>query len=280
MPKAILFIVGLFAISFLNFSWIIIVAYGLFLFSTLVWVVSVKLQRRTCQRIFKYMLIGALIFTIGFSTFENYLCWNVGYPSTFDSSHPNVTISYPNILGVSLVEIVQDIKDTPAFSLLTLEYPGEILLTQVILNTRIAAGGEISLRFFHVASNWDLLFSSHDGSSYVASTIIWNRVREFPSQQTPDTSLRQIDNLGLQWFYERTIEECQNKSAVNKIRTSPEVTDLRIAAVWDDYEIYQGLTLQMTCFFEDQLSRLVSFTAVFQPNGTVLSGDFTIHPTR
>ncbi|MCL2288799.1 MAG: hypothetical protein FWC33_06495 [Candidatus Bathyarchaeota archaeon] len=82
--------------------------------------VSQKLRRQTCQRVFKYILIGGLIFAISFSACKNYLLRNAGYPPTFEPSQPAITVSYPNILNASVVEILQDIKSTPAFSILDL----------------------------------------------------------------------------------------------------------------------------------------------------------------
>ncbi len=84
------------------------VLYGLLLFSFIAMNVSQKLRRQTCQRVFKYILIGGLIFAISFSACENYLLRNAGYPPTFEPSQPAITVSYPNILNASVVEILQD----------------------------------------------------------------------------------------------------------------------------------------------------------------------------
>jgi len=91
-----------------NAGWIQMVLYGLLLFSFIAMNVSQKLRRQTCQRVFKYILIGGLIFAISFSACENYLLRNAGYPPTFEPSQPAITVSYPNILNASVVEILQD----------------------------------------------------------------------------------------------------------------------------------------------------------------------------
>jgi hypothetical protein len=267
LPKVILFAVGLISVSILNFSWVQMVLWSLLLFSAIVWSVSQKLRRQTCHSIFKYVLIGGLIFAISFSACENYMLRNAGYPPTFESSRPEGTISYPNILNTVTIEILQGIKNTPTFKMLSLEYPGENTFLGMELNTRFPGmnGELIQVRFEH-ASKFDLSFTSYNGNPYTIRARLWSRVLPvYIQSQTVNESLQQIDDLGLQWFYDHAIEEHQNRTGI-----IPEITVLKIMIIWDDYEIYQGLTVQLTCSYESMLLEHTSFMAVFQPDGTAL----------
>ena len=267
IPKAIVFVLGLLSVTVINFSWIKATVYGLLLFSVIVWATSIRLHRRTSQRVFKYMLVGVLIFTILFATFEVYSLRTAGYPPTFNPSQPKVTISRSTILDTSVGEIIQGIKNTAAFSILSLEYPGENILKYIELNTLNSGrdGGQILVRYHH-STTTDFSFRADRGRPYEVTARPWNV--EFPAYiqpQTVDEALQQIDDLGLQWFYDQTVEEHQNKTG-----TTPEITDIKITITWDTYKTYQGLILSMTCFYENNEPRPAAFGSSFQPNGTLL----------
>ena len=128
-------------------------------------------------------------------------------------------------------------------------------------------GGLIQVRFDH-SNKFDLSFTAYNGGTYEVRTRPWSRyVPTYIQPQAVDESLRQIDTLGLQWFHDRTIEEHRNETGTN----FPEIINLRVRVEWDDYEIYQGLTLQMSYSYKNSESRNSVFTTVFQPNGTLLS---------
>jgi len=267
IPKAIVFVLGLISVLLINYSWIKATVYGLLVVSVIVWAASIRLRRRTSQRVFKYMLVGVLVFTIFFATSEVYTLRTVGYPPTFNPSQPNTTISRSTILDTSVVELIQGIQNTPAFRLLSLEYPGENLLKQIELTTLSPGinGGHILVRYHH-STTIDFYFSSHQGRPYEVRVLPWNI--EFPAQVQPQTinkSLQQIDDLGLQWFYDRTVEEHQNKTG-----TTPEITDIQVSIKLNFYTPDQGLTLSMTCFYESTEPKLTAFTSNFQSNGTLL----------
>ena len=137
LPKVILYVAGVIAIAAMGLymSWISILLCILLCFSLIVWGVSQKLRRQKWQRTFRHMLIIVFICVISFSAFQSYVFWNAGYPSTFDPSQPDITVSHVNILNVSLVEIVQEVKNTAAFSLLSLEYPGNKILKSINIAT-------------------------------------------------------------------------------------------------------------------------------------------------
>jgi hypothetical protein len=268
VPKGALYVLGLISMTVLNFSWISAVVCGLLIFSVITWSVSIKFHRRTCQRVFKYLLVGVLILTVLFAATETYLFRTAGYPPTVNPSQPGVTISRSTILGTSIFELVQGIKNTSAYSLLTLEYFDENVLKYVELTTRSPGidGGHVLVRFHH-STTVDFSFQSYFGRPYEVSARLWNLV--FPAhiqQQVVDESLQQIDALGLQWFYDRTLETHQHIF----VGSIPEITDIQITIEWADYETYQGLALRMQCFYELSEATYASFTSIFQPNGTLL----------
>ncbi|MCL2642455.1 MAG: hypothetical protein FWD52_02930 [Candidatus Bathyarchaeota archaeon] len=83
--------------------------------------------------------------------------------------------------------------------------------------------------------------------------------------------LQQIDDLGLQWYYDRAMEIYQNKTGI-----IPEITELRIifsiyGYLGVDNMVYEGPTLEI--LGSDDLNnspfgRSVFF-ASFQPDGTL-----------
>jgi len=257
----ILIAVGLFSAAvFLSNSWIKLVVIGLIIIGGVAWLVSHGLLRRT----FKYTILAAMIFAISFSAFEGYMFWNAGYPPTFGSSQPGVTISYSNILNASLTEIVQSVKKTPTFSLLTLEHPGEVTIETMTLDTTFR-GGRIEVVLYQESSNLGFNFGASGGGSYRILVAPWGGTplsQMRPQQQTPDETLKQIDNLGLQWFYDRAIEAYQNKTG-----TTPDINALQVSIQWDNFANYQGMTLLLIGSYESNSSGHGVFFANFQPNG-------------
>ncbi|MCL2477178.1 hypothetical protein [Candidatus Bathycorpusculum sp.] len=267
IPKAALYVLVMISAAVINASWIKVTLFGLMLFILCFWAVSIRLHRRTSRRVFMYMLAGVLIFTILFATSEVYMLRTAGYHPTFNPSQPKVTISRSTILDTSVGEIIQGIKNTSAFSILSLEYPGENILKYIELNTLNSGrdGGQILVRYHH-STTIDFSFRADRGRPYEVTARPWNV--EFPAYiqpQTVDEALQQIDDLGLQWFYDQTVEEHQNKTG-----TTPEITDIKITITWDTYKTYQGLILSMTCFYENNEPRPAAFASSFQPNGTLL----------
>jgi hypothetical protein len=266
VPKGVLYFLLLFAMGTLDFSWISVVVWGLLLFSSIAWAVSIKLRRCLCQRVFKYMLVGVMLFTILFAVSEAYLFRTVGQPPTFDPSQPGITVSCSTILNTSIGEVLYGIKNTPAFSLLSLEYPDENVLKYMELTTRAPGidGGEILIRFHH-STTIDFSFRSYLGRPYEVSARPWTLVLPtYVQQQSVDEAIQQMDELGLQWFYDRTIEKYPSI-----MRPTPEITDIRVEISWDEYNTYQGLTLSMS-LYENKEPRFSPITAVFQPDGTLL----------
>jgi hypothetical protein len=230
--------------------------------SCIVWLLSHGVLRKAS----KYLIIVVMIFTICFTVFEGYLLWNAGYPPTFNPSQQGVTISYSNILNASLTQIVQSVKNTPAFGLLTLEHPGEVTFESLKLDT--ALRGSIEVVLYHKSSNLGFRFICSSGYSYHASVFSWGGdplSQMFPQEQTPEETLNQIDTLGLRWFHESAIEAYQNKTGVN-----PEINALQVSIQWENYGTYQGMTLLLTGVYENNHAGHGVFFANFQPNGKLL----------
>jgi hypothetical protein len=213
----------------------------------------------------KYVVVGALIFAISFTAFEGYLFRNAGYPPTVNNSQQGITLSYPNILDVSLTEIVQDIKNTPVFSLLMLEHPGEVSIGTIVLDTGWRSG-HVEVVLYQESANLGFRFSASSGGPYhVSFTSLSGTPTRFNFyQQTPDMVLQQIDDLGLQWYYDCAIEAYQNKTG-----TKPEINELQVSVQWDDFANYQGMTFLMTGSYVNDGRGGGVFFANFQPNGTL-----------
>ncbi|MCL2869005.1 MAG: hypothetical protein FWF27_06180 [Candidatus Bathyarchaeota archaeon] len=247
------------------------------------WLVSHGLLRRTL----KYTLLAVVIFSLSFSALEHYAVWHAEYPPTFGVSQSGVTISYPYILDVSLIEAAQSVKNTLTFRLFMLEHPGETIIEHITLDTVDYMGGRIefilaqqsSSGFFNAMGRGSVSFSASNGEAYYVYDVPVLSLDDdtFPvpqmplQQQTSNNALRQIDNLGLQWYYDRAIEVYQNKTGI-----IPEITELNISfsrygSFGFDGMTYEGPVLAILgsdAHNNSPFGRSVFF-ASFQPDGTL-----------
>jgi hypothetical protein len=208
------------------------------------------------------------------------MLWHVDYPPTFFASQPGVTISYPNILDVSLIEAVQSVKNTLTFKLFMLEHPGETIIDIISLDTANYMGGRIEFilhqqsfnSFFNVGESNSISFSASGGEAYKVYPVpmVTLCANDFPTpqiqpqQQTSNEALEQIDALGIQWYYDRAIEAYQNKTGI-----IPEINELKIVfcrygSLGFDGIIYEGSELSILGSFYGSV-----FYASFQPDGTL-----------
>ena len=255
-----------FSILLLSNSWMKLLLVGSILVSGIVWLVS----RGNLKRNLKYLVLSLMVFGICFTSFERYVLWNAGYPSTFESANmfwPARTISYPGILNVSLTDVVQSAQKTAAFSLFNLEHPGNITFEFLGLSTT-SSGGRIEVGFYNEATNTGLGFISSDGYPFHASVIPYigqPSSRIFSQQLSSEESLRQIDDLGIQWFYDYAYEIYQNKTS-----NSANTMGLEVNTQWQEYGEYRGMILQMTAWQWKNDTIQYVFIAAFQPDGTLL----------
>ncbi|HLN89969.1 MAG TPA: hypothetical protein VK253_07875 [Candidatus Binatia bacterium] len=260
----LILIAGLYCALFLiNYSWIKIVLLGSILVGGILWLVTRGKLRMTL----KYFVLSLMIFGIAFGSFERYVLWNAGFPSTLMPSETAVTISYPRILNVSLTEIIQSAKNTVAFNVFRLEHPGEARFESILLDSTFP-GGEIEVTFYNEAANMGFGFISSAGYHYHASNLPWigQPLSSIYSQvQPPEEALEQIDNLGLHWFFDRASEIYENKTGANS-----NVSSLEISTQWQQYGHYQGMILQMIAWQRNGDSIQNTFIAAFKPDGNSL----------
>jgi hypothetical protein len=252
-----------FSILLLSYSWMKILVVSLILVCIVIWLVS----HGKLKKALKYLVLSLMIFGICFTSFERYIFWNAGYPSTYTSSNPNITIFYPGILKVSLTEIVQSAKATNAFNLFRLQHFGEITFESIALSTTFP-GGRIEITFYNEGTNMGFGFISSSGYSYHASTIPWigqPPSRMYSQLQTPEDTLKQMDGLGIQWFYNQAYEIYQNRTGTN-LNTS----SLDVSTQWQEYNEYRGMVLEMAGWQQRGNSIQDIFHVVFKPDGTLL----------
>lgn len=252
------------SVLMLQYSWIKLLTLSL----TLVFGITWFLSRGKLKKTVKYLLLSLMIFSVCFSWVEGHVFWNAGYPPTYDASMPDITISYPNILNVSLTELVQDAEQTTAFNLFQLEHFGETTFKSLELSTS-SPYGEIEIEFYNRETSTSLMLRSTMGHQYIGSTVFWSRgptlYCDLVQQQSPQEALRQMDNLGLQWFYDRISDVYQNTTG-----TALNTTTLAVSTDWQEYNDYNGMILQLIGGQRDGSHVHGIVFAAFQPNGTML----------
>ncbi len=244
-----------FSILILNYSWIKILVLSLTLGCGVIWLVS----HGKLKKALKYLVFSLMIFGICFTSLERHIFWNAGYPSTYNDSIPDVTISYPSILNVSLTELVQSAEETAAFNLFELEHLGETTFESIALSTS-RSGGRIDVTFYNEDASIGFFFTSSGGYHYHTRTMSWigpPPSQIYSQQQTPEEALRQMDNLGLQWFYDRVSEMYQNRTG-----TTLNASTLDVSTEWQEYNEYRGMILQMI----GDNGMVIMFTASFLPH--------------
>lgn len=252
-----------FSMLTLTYSWIKILIVSLFLVCGVIWLLSHGKLKKTL----KYGVLSLMVFGICFSSFESYVFTNAGCPSTYDASDPDITLSYPNILTVSLTEIVQGIKETTAFTLFSLEHSGDLSLEAIELSTTYP-NGKIEVSFYAEQSSMGIGFTSSGGHHYVTRVTSWIGLpvsQIYFQQQTPEETLNQFDTLGLQWFFDQACEQYQNRTG-----KSPNVTSLDVSTQWQEYGGYKGMTLLLSGWQNENNDPEDLFHAEFQPEGTML----------
>jgi hypothetical protein len=262
--------VGLFfSVLLLSNSWIKFFAIGAFLVSGISWLLS----RGSLKKALKYLVVAIMIFAISFTSYESYLFWNAGYPPTYSPSEPKTSLSLQGMLNASLTQTLQDIEQSTTFSLLKLEHGDKIMFESMNLMPSNGPGGYISVDFLTENSNAYFHFYSANGHQYILQkTSYAGRLASqlYPSNQTADETFRQIDSLGLSWFYNRALEIAQNRTT-----NLPSVDSLTLSITYEEHGNYQGITLQLSGFHQTVLEDGSIhgegiIIADFQPDGTLI----------
>jgi hypothetical protein len=95
--------------------------------------------------------------------------------------------------------------------------------------------------------------------------------QRYPSTQSAETTLSQIDALSLSWFYNHALEIAQNRTT-----NLPSIDSLNIALTYDKgTETYQGITLQLMGFHvtteaNGGVHGENVLICAFQPDGTMI----------
>ena len=262
--------VGLFfSVLLLSNSWIKFFTIGAFLVCGISWLLS----RGSLKKALKYLVVAIMIFAISFTSYESYMFWNAGYPPTYTPSEPKTSLSLQRMLNASLTQILQNIEQSTTFSLLKLEHGDKIMFESMNLMPSNGPGGYISVDFLTENSNVYFHFYSANGHQYILQkTSYVGRLASqlYPSNQTADETFRQIDALGIGWFYNRALEIAQNRTT-----NLPSVDSLTLTITYEEHGNYQGITLQLSGFHQTVLEDGNLYgkgiiIADFQPDGTLL----------
>jgi hypothetical protein len=258
-----------FSVLLLSNSWIKFFVIGAFLVSGLSWLLS----HGSLKKALKYLVVAIMIFAISLTSFESYLFWNAGYPPTFTQSEPKISLSLQEMLNASLTQIVQNIEQSPTFSLLKIEHGDKIAFESIMLMPSNGPGADIRVDFLTENSNAYFHFYSSKGHQYILQKTSYTGPlvsQLYPSNQTADETFRQIDSLGLSWFYNRALEIAQNRTT-----NLPSVDFVTLSITFEEHGSYQGITLQLSGFHQTvsedgSLHGEGIIIADFQPDGTLL----------
>ena len=259
----------------LSDSWIKTSLIAITLVTGALWLVSHRKVRRVGSAL-KFTLALVMIFSISFTAVEGYLLWNAGYPATYTPTQPTVTLNLQKMLNASIEQIVQSAEDSQTFALLKLEYGSNLMFESMNLSPSsgyLRSGGYISVDFASSSGNRYFHCYSADGHQYIIQVTTYNSelISQQSSQQTVDMALKQIDALGLNWFYNQALEIAQNRTT-----NLPSVDSVVVTlAFGEGFGGYQGLSLQLTGFHQTvQPNGSINGDGVliseFQPNGTLI----------
>ena len=249
-------IAGLLSALILIDSWIKLVLLGSIVVGGLVWRFSRGKVRKAC----KFFVVAVLVFSISFTAVEFNLISNAGYPAASVSAEPNVTISYPSMLNISLTQLIQGIETSPTYSLLATEY-GKTNPETIKLDAGL---GWIQVDFYGKGSNTILGFFTSSGDQYRVQVSSYSGQPFSLSyiQSSSKQAFAQIDALGLQWFFNSSLEIAQNRTG-----NTPKIDSLSLTMNFEDHGYtYQGITLLLVGSYHGP-STLI---ADFEPNGTLI----------
>ncbi len=258
---ALLTAAGLFcSLLLLTFSWVKIAAIILIFIPGAVWFFS----HGRLRRVFKYIIVGALIFAISFASFESYLLSNAGYPSTSNAQSAG-TDSYIGLFNISLTRLIQGIENSPTYALLTIEH-GKTSPESIKLDSSFFPEW-IEVDFYGESSNTYLAFmASTEGDQYHVQVGTYSGQPLFSLpyiQSSSQQAFAQIDAKGLQWYYNRAVELAQNRTAA-----PPKIDNVSLTITVEDriYMSYEGITVQIIGSYQGASTLICDF----KPDGTLI----------
>ncbi len=274
-PFLVAFFVLLFFYLYLYFSELSTLAFiliGITVAIGVLWIGLRRFSHNIVVKLFKYALIGVLLFVLVFSSFGVYLSNFAG---------PIVPqINYSNILDSSVSQYLQTLEQSASFRYLQAEHAGTITFEDLSIHSIYSnAPGGLEWTFYVGDLKCRLLIGQSGGKPYSYDVISYmhsSLPQNYPSNQEITTSFEQIDSLGLHWFYNQAVGKYQNSTG------GEPVTDvLTLEVGFDSVSNYQGITLIVTAekAGKDNFGNKIYsgvFEAEFQPNGTMLS--FINHP--
>lgn len=240
-------------------SWIKYILITIAIISGLVYVVGRRRPR--VKRVVIKALVAVMIFALCFASVEAYLFSNAGYPPTY-STDPKASLTRESMLNASVVDMVQKIEQSPAFNLLKLEHGDRIRFYQMSLDTW--RGGSIRVDFVTEDGTYLFQFTSSNGYQYRLSVFPHrgSLINYKPADATAQT-LRQIDSLGLNWYYNQAIAVAENRTA-----NLPTIDSLTVnLAVGDEGLSIQVIGYHVTVSESGGISGHGVLISSFKPNG-------------
>lgn len=240
--------------------------------------VSFLLFRRTsfrgASKFLKFATVIVFVLALCFNGLGVYLFATSGYPPTYVPQ-----LSYPDVLKVSLTQNYRSLEQAQSFRFIQLQHSGAIFFGKLSLwaytpPTRQGVNGYIQWTFYPSDIGIYILMGNNERKPYTTGTSsLFYKVpyASLPTIQSMEKTFEQIDALGLGWYQKQALDIYQNQTG-----SAPEIGGLRLQIAYDNLTNYQGITVQLSTFTKslDNNGNIVypnSFSAEFQPNGTLLS---------
>ncbi len=270
--------IGIFVVLFFylfligSASTLVFILFGLTIVMGVLWAVSRSSSHNAILRVFKYAFVGVALFVLVITSLGIYL---------FNFAGPIVPqVNNSTILDASLTSYLQTLEQSPSFRFLQTEHFGTLIFRGLSIHSIYSnAPGGLQWLFYEGDLKSEIPIGQSGGQPYhfdIQSDIPYSLPQNYPSNQEITNNFKQIDSLGLHWFYNQAVVQYQNATGDKPI------TDvLTLDVGFDNISNYQGITLVVTAEkagLDNFGNKIYSgvFEAEFQPNGTMLS--FKTHP--
>ncbi len=217
------------------------------------------------KSITKYTVVSLMVFSLFFTAYESYTFSSAGgFGFVYWSSSPIMDISIRNMGNISVRAILNSLEQSQATQLLKLEQHDMGMLRGIEI--RMAEKGHIAIRYSTKNANQSVDFYSPNGNGLAVRVYDDYSTYLNMSEQNLQTSLDQIDALGLEWFYNQALEIARNRTA------SLHSIDVVVFSLAYDTNL-GGLSLGVSGRYSTPGSNYYPgvVEAAFQPNGTLIS---------